>query len=698
MAAPEDVQRAHRHAVWAAAAIPFLVFAIPLTIQERSFFTFFDAQHQTFAWLQKIARSLSDGYVPLWDSNTFSGHSFVGEFQTGGLYPIQLIWAAVLGSSGGISPSAADVLVLLHLALASVGMVLVLRELGLDAVPSLCGALGFALLGAVPSRASGQPNIFFGLALLPFAIWTALKYRDGGKIRWAHGTGAVFALQLLAGHGQPAIHTGVLVVAVYLGPLARAAPPAHVWRVARGLSAAALSTIVIAGPQLVLSWQYLRDAYRWVGAENPLKPGEAVPYEVFATQYMFEPRDFLNALDPWKTVVNDGNVLYFGTFPLLLVASTLILFRKLDAPVLRREGAWLAATAVFAVLAMLGHNTPLAAVLRHLPVLGQVRQLGRYAILTHFVACVATAASVQAWRDAPEAIRLSRREGTIASALFTLWLAWLWTGEERTIGRLALAHLALAFVLGVLALAWPRIRKLLPVITAGVILAHSVSFSKDRPGKIPPNGLTAAFDTGALRPKLRELYSHARVLVDQDSGLSENVADVVGFESKMGHGATMYRPFFDFLCTGWEQDSDVNDLLNVGYVLSAREQPLELVASDLGRGLRLYQRTRYYPRVFLASQLGRPDPDLAREIELETIEYTDHFQRFRLRSAQEEIAIVSEVAYPGWCATVNGKATPLYKVAISGKPALLRGVRVDAGQNVLEFRYRPWSKLVLGCS
>jgi uncharacterized membrane protein YfhO len=47
------------------------------------------------------------------------------------------------------------------------------------------------------------------------------------------------------------------------------------------------------------------------------------------------------------------------------------------------------------------------------------------------------------------------------------------------------------------------------------------------------------------------------------------------------------------------------------------------------------------------------------------------------------VAVVSELFYPGWTATVDGVAQPIYLTNF-----LLRGVAVPAGQHRIEMQYR----------
>jgi hypothetical protein len=64
-----------------------------------------------------------------------------------------------------------------------------------------------------------------------------------------------------------------------------------------------------------------------------------------------------------------------------------------------------------------------------------------------------------------------------------------------------------------------------------------------------------------------------------------------------------------------------------------------------------------------------------------------------VRSDRPGFLVLSDSDYPGWEATVNGKAQPIYRANY-----LFRAVAVDSGENSVIFRYRPasfiWGKRI----
>jgi hypothetical protein len=207
--------------------------------------------------------------------------------------------------------------------------------------------------------------------------------------------------------------------------------------------------------------------------------------------------------------------------------------------------------------------------------------------------------------------------------------------------------------------------------------------------------VTQAFAANKLLARLEGNYGRDRVLIDDSAGLPQNYAEAHRLQTTLGHDATMYRPYFDFLSRDWSIHGEVDDLLNVRYVLTRAVLDFPLVAVDEATGLRLYQRPTAYPRVFLTSQYGA---DLSsRRAAFDLLRYDDHLQEYRIRASRTEQAVISEVAYPGWCAYVNGKAVQIEHARLGGIETPLRAVWVEPGENTLEFRYRPFHSLIFGC-
>lgn len=693
-------------ALWREASYIFIVGVVAawsvahgLRKGSRSFFIWPDAREQTYAWFQKLARCWHAGYLPLWDANTFAGHSFAGEFQAGVFYPLNWLWLSLFADADGISRRALEGLVVLHFSIAAMGTAVLLRHWRLGRTASAAGAIVFALLGPVALRSAAQPNIFFGLCLLPWALYLASRHLRSGSIGAAAGAGAgaIVALQILAGHVQPAFHTALAIAAMLFARHWRTHVSAGGACVATLRSGAimAIALLLVSAPQWILSMQYLRDAYRWVGGDTPIAPDHHIPYKIFAFKFILDRDDLFSLIDPWRFQVSDANTLFVGSVTLWLITWFVIEQRRRNAvPAWREHGGWLAALAGFGFVVMLGHATFLPVLLRRLPLAGDVRELGRYAILLQLGAAVLAACAIEALWLAKNRSRWRAPSAWLALTTVLLLLIY-WYFDKSVLSPAALGALACALLA---AFAWHLFGSGKIAVTVS-LLALLITARLFQPLHAPNarhvQDVAEAFGDHPLLARVEAEWGRERVLIDDSAGLPQNYADAHRLQSIGGHGATMYRPYFDFLNRDWSIDSEADDLLNARYVITRSKLGLPLLGEEQS-GLRLYERPSAYPRVFLASQYGAPAEQ--RRADFDLLQYDDHMQRFRITAQHAESAVVSEIAYPGWCATVNGKPVTIERAILGGVLTPLRQIPLEQGINDIEFRYRPYYALLFGCA
>ena len=148
------------------------------------------------------AEALRSLRLPLWTPDVFMGVPFLANPQTGVLYPLN--WLVAPFSA----PVAVKISLGLHALLGWLGMAgLARRSLSLSRPAAVLSATTFALGGYLLAQAE-HVNQFQALAWFPWLLW-ALTSRSLSTTRRLLLTGLVVALQILAGHTQSVVISGL---------------------------------------------------------------------------------------------------------------------------------------------------------------------------------------------------------------------------------------------------------------------------------------------------------------------------------------------------------------------------------------------------------------------------------------------------------------------------------------------------------
>lgn len=218
-----------------------------------------DSMAEFYPWRLLAARTLHQGFLPLWNPYQFCGTPLLANSQSAVLYPLNVLFVLLpVARAFGAS-------VWLHLALTGLFMYSFLRS----------GAVGAGRLGAVTGSIIWQistwqvgwlalPTFLCVSAWLPLTLW--LTYRLVVRPNPARATvlGLALGLTLLAGHVQIALYGFGLTSAYALFLLTRAV------RVDRALwapilSGFALALVVMAGvgaPQVLPTLELSRVSHR----------------------------------------------------------------------------------------------------------------------------------------------------------------------------------------------------------------------------------------------------------------------------------------------------------------------------------------------------------------------------------------------------------------------------------------------------
>ena len=657
-----------------------------------TYFTQPDNSGQFWPWYQKEATALHSGAFALWDANSEAGHSFVGEIQTGVFYPLNVVWLLVLGGAHGIGTRRLDLLVVVHLLIASTGFYALSRSFGIRRLHAVIAAVVFAYTGVVFARTVAQTAIFFGLTLVPWAVFFAHRHLETGRLRFAVGAGVAIGLGVLAGHFQPPFHAALLVVLFYAltGRRPDSTLPAEVRSRLKGVVATFVAAGIVALPQLLYTVPYLNRAYRFTGPGPPTPPGGSVSFQAFSEAFSAEPSSILNLLDPQRYTVPDSNELFIGLAALVVLVTGLVVFHAAIRAQLGRYLAPLAGAAIVGGLAMLGPWTPFPRILYNLPLVAEVRELARYSIMLQLVLCLLLAFSLQAisqgWSKGDRATRV--RRGRVTAILGTLLaldgIYLLINHAPESTGWLGVQVLLGAFALLVLAAGAQRaqvfpVSVLLGLLIVGGSLHNGARVLGSTSSPLYPQHVFAR--TPVITYVENACAEHRTLLLDES--LPRNIGDVFPrIRTQNGYGATLHVPFFDFISSSSWTSLTQTRLLDLRCIVAA--SPLAIPGYRVG-----FQDTTLGITVYIDDQTSPINTPQLQPIPVKIVAVEDRRLLYEVDLSHQTTVVVSAIVYPGWHVSVDGRSVSTGSFRVGTVPVFPQ-VTLPAGRHTLEYSWSGW--------
>ena len=302
-----------------------------------------DLTNMFLHWLRFAASSIQQGQPPLWNPFLFSGLPFVANPQPALFYPPT--WLALLMPA----TKALDMIAVLHLWLAGVGMYAWLRSEKASAAGALFGAVVFAFSGYFFVRVrGGHIGVVTTGAWLPLVLWVYRRVVKSHSWKLAVVGGLPVGLSILAGHTASFIYVA-LALAAYA-----AFCTWECWREKRPTLHSPSSTL----RSLFSTLHSLSLPLIWVGvmllvglalaavqllpmAELAMRSTrQAVSGYDFAARFSWPPGYLLTLLAPnffgepthtgyWGDGIYDEFIFYIGVLPLLLTLLGLRLRHRL---------------------------------------------------------------------------------------------------------------------------------------------------------------------------------------------------------------------------------------------------------------------------------------------------------------------------------------------------------------------------------
>jgi len=687
-----------------AALIPSAVCLLPAFLARQAP-TFRDQADFFFPLKLYTADRLRSGQIPLWNPWSGAGEPWLANAQSGVFYPPT--WLFLIPSPA----LAAGLFLLVHFAIAAGGMWRFCKEEGVTDSGALAAAAIFAGSGLAVSL-SAYWNHFGAFAYLP---WIAALARSGlRRTRAAAGLAGLLGLQAMA--GSPEASAGSLVVAFLLILEPRPIPESG-WR-ELGRAGRVGRFLVSAGLGLALA--------AWV-----LVPfGELALHSQRRAPLDAEQRE-LGAVraDALASAVGVGEIpnffltsVYVG--PVALVAAACAFLEKERRPLV------LLLSAIGLAGLLLAAAGPPGRWLRLLPGLDRVRYPAKALAATSFALAALSGLGVDSLRFVAERKRLR----TVILLLAGCGLAALAVSGQATPARAAAAAGLLGLVVIGLARpgsslgAWFASAAALSMVVSFALVGRSlfryvpeaeirarpesVAFLAQVPGRIltPPMSelgrwamRDAAFDAGMVRRQREALIGYTNLLARVrtirtaaalPTQAAEAIASSIDSEADPARaagpasGRTYWTPFPPEGLGSRKVGEFYRAPLNpyrprASFVREyAVEQRPERAWSLVASGQSDWSR-----RVLLDREpTPRPDGAGGRFVVASLAEDAPERVVAEVSADAGGILVLTDLAYPGWTASVDGRPAPLLTA-----DGFFRAVAIPAGSHRVTFRYRPLS-------
>ena len=560
------------------------------------------------------------GQIPWWNTMLFAGQPFAADPLAGLWYPP----AWLLLGPGVPLPFAFNLLFALHLAWAGWGTFLFLRAEGLDPGPAFLGGLAYAGTPKLLAHLSaGHVSLVWAVAWTPWLVLCVKRASVEGGLRRGALAGACLAVIFLA-DARWAFFAAALGAAWWLRFLPPFAPRPRREAARLGWAALGLAGMFLA-LAAVLALPLAQFALQ--SSRGQLTLAEAatnsLPVPYLLGLLMLDPYGFHEYLT------------YLGLAPLVLAF----------VGIRRQTAFWLIAAIVAAVFSLGTNGFLFPLLFPVLPGLGLLRVPPRAWFIVALAVCVLAAFGAQ---------RL--QSGSPARG------RWLLTA-----GLAAVTLLDLARVSGALIEARPRPQT---APAAQWLAAQPGLFRVYSPSaSLPPgDGLQHVDGVDPL-----QLAAFSRFL-ETASGVPVNCYTVTQPPLAPCLPGASSADVAEFNARAVPNAARLG-LLNVKYV--AAEFPINApgltLVQTFGR-TRVYENTLVRPRVWVDTGQNL--------LPAEITSYTPN--RIRVRAAGPGQLVLSEAAYPGWQAQVDGAEAPV--ALLEG---LLRGVSLGPGEHEIVVEFRP---------
>ena len=645
-------------------------------------------------YLQKVLRE--QGVVPLWSAAILSGYPFAANPLSGLVYPPG--WLALFLPL----PLGFNLVLVFHLILAGLGMYLLLRQEGLTESAALLGALVFEAMPKIFGHiGAGHLTMIYAVSWTPWLLYVEKKQFFSDRLNWLL-PGALLGITALA-DVRWAAYAGLLWLAFSTREfMTRKTRPSSGWG---GWILSRLCSLMMAGliaaPLLLPLMQYTQ-----LSTRSRMSVQDSMIFSLPPARLLGLIYPNIGGIAEWQ--------LYPGAVTLVLALYVLIY------PQLRRAGSFWLGLAAATLVYSLGSLIPFFELVARLPGFSLLRVPSRALLLSGFGFAVLAAIALNGLisgsmreGNTAQSCPAKQRENLVmfaAAVLIGSLAVGMWLVNGQFMLRVQFTWGAIFFVAGG-GLIWLAARRLLRagmltvfVVSAGLIDLLGVNgLSLDfRPadavlaqGRETAEFLSAQGPSGSFRVYSPSYSIPQHLAVEYGLELADGVDPLqLAAYAEFMHTATGVpddgysvslppfasgRPAIDN--RDYLPDPEQLGLLNVRYV--AAEFPLHhdrlKLVTQYGT-TRIYQNLSALPRAWVLSQGEVLNDNIRTDVKI--LKFAN---RVVLHAEGPGMLILSEIAYPGWRVSVDGRPGEIETVG-----GLLRGVYLEEGEHEVLFDFHPF--------
>lgn len=717
---PSTPLQVHRPSHWARYT-PLLLIPLFVTFYYRllsgNAFLWEDITELNYPLLRFAVDSLREGVFPFWTPYVFAGMPFFSDPQTLLFYPPfwGLYLVSLVTEPGGLSYTW---FILLHILTLGFGIYALCRDHGLVRAAALFASIACMFCGFLSLHV--MHTLVYVIAWFPWAFLFLRRSFRKGELGDALLAGLFLGVSLLGGYPQYSLHIMYflffwsvfsIITDRKTFPVKRAAYFGIAVTVALGMAAiqflpsfehvaqsvrekmtfdeSSKGSLSLAGLITFLAPKF----FGWIAGDHSL----GSPYWGYGGQAHFF----------WETAV------FIGITPLLLVARSMVSIRQ------KKDIAFFAVMSAILLLLALGNNGPLYGLVFHLaPGFKGFRIPGRFSLLLSFSLIMLAGFGLDLLFRGEDREKIFRKVlWAVAGSLGGIGIIVLLGGSglfpELSDSRLAdqanrsmgIALLTIAAVTCVLTfMVQSKSRHLWTAALVLIAFCELYSFgSRFASSPVSPTRYFERFDLAQIRNELRDgsFRIQSRFYQGPNRGemlLPRNLGNVKRIPLVEGYNQLQLQRFSTFV-SRVNQETGFS-LINAKYVKVPgqyslmRNEPVPRfylasqyrVVDGMDQGVEALNSESFVPgRTVILEQTPPLPIDSAREItgSVRVIEENANRIELEVESSGNALLAASEVYYPAWKASVNGKEVPILPANL-----LFRAIPVEKGKSrvIMEFR------------